>query len=119
MKAKSGTSSSSTRRIRPALTPEAKQNQMVSLAMDLVERRLLDGSASSQETTHFLKIGESKYQYELEMLQTQNKLFQAKTIALESAQHTDEIYRKALDAFRAYSGQEPEDDEDEDDEDGY
>ena len=46
--------------MRPALTPEARENQMISLAMDLAEKRLRDGSASSQEVTHFLKIAASK-----------------------------------------------------------
>ena len=118
MKHTSVNSSAPSRRMRPALSPEAKESQMVSLAMDLVEKRLIDGSASSQETTHFMKIGSSKYQYEIEQLRTQNKLLEAKTLALESAQHTDEIYSKALAAFRTYSGQAPDDDE-EDDEDGF
>lgn len=49
--------SSTTKRIRPALTPEARQNQLISLAIDLVEKRLIEGTASSQETTHFFKTG--------------------------------------------------------------
>lgn len=44
--------SSNNQRIRPALTPEARENQLISLAIDLVEQRLIDGTASSQETTH-------------------------------------------------------------------
>ena len=53
-KAKKADSAKTTRKIRPALTPEARENQMIALAVDLVEQRLLDGTASSQETTHFL-----------------------------------------------------------------
>jgi hypothetical protein len=57
-------SSGSTKRIRPALNPEARENQLISLAIDLVEQRLLDGTASSQETTHFLKLGSMKARLE-------------------------------------------------------
>ena len=39
---------------RPALTPDARENQMISLAMDLVEQRLRDGTASSAETTRLI-----------------------------------------------------------------
>ena len=59
-------SSEPVKKIRPALTPEARENQMISLAMDLVEQRLLNGTASSQETTHFLKLGTAKEKLERE-----------------------------------------------------
>ena len=45
------------RKIRPALTPEARENQLIALAVDLVEKRLIEGTASSKETTHLLKLG--------------------------------------------------------------
>ena len=53
-------------KIRPALTPEARENQLISIAYDLVEKRLLEGTASSQETTHFLKLGSTKERKEKE-----------------------------------------------------
>ena len=46
----------SARKMRPAITPEARENQMISLAMDCAEQQLLDGTASSQVITHFLKL---------------------------------------------------------------
>ena len=33
---------------RPALTPEARENQMIALAENLAEQQLRDGTASSQ-----------------------------------------------------------------------
>ena len=45
------------RKTRPALTPEAREKQLVALAVDLVEKRLREGTASSQEVTHILKPG--------------------------------------------------------------
>ena len=91
-------------KIRPALTPEARENQLISLAVDLVEQRLLDGTASSQETTHFLKLGSMKNRLEMEKLQEENKLLQARTEALQSAKRVEELYSEAISAMRRYSG---------------
>lgn len=98
-------------RIRPALTPDSREQQLASLAMDLVEQRLLDGTASSQETTHFLKLVSSKARYEKEILEKQAKLITAKTEALESAKRIEELYGEAIKAMRRYSGQGDSDDE--------
>ena len=100
------------RRIRPALTPEARENQMISLAVDLAEKQLLEGTASSQVITHFLKLGSMKEQLEKAKLEEENKLLRAKTKNLEEAAKNEKIYEDALKAFRGYSGQEDEDDED-------
>lgn len=101
-----------TRKIRPALTPEARENQLIALAVDLVEQRLLDGTASSQETTHFLKLGSTKNRLEMEKLQEENRLLKAKTEALQSSKRVEELYSEAIKAMRRYSGQ-GSDDEDE------
>ena len=66
--------SSTTKRIRPALTPEARQNQLISLAIDLVEKRLIEGTASSQETTHFLKLATTKAHLEEQILEKEKDL---------------------------------------------
>ena len=97
-------SSNTDRKIRPALTPEARENQLISLAVDLVEQRLLDGSASSQETTHFLKLGSMKNQLEMEKLREENKLLKAKTESIQSAKRVEELYAEAINAMRRYSG---------------
>lgn len=98
-------SESSTRKIRPALTPEARENQLIALAVDLVEQRLIDGTASSQETTHFLKLGSSKNKLEMEKLRTENELAKAKIELAQSQKNSEELYLKALEAMRKYSGQ--------------
>ena len=97
-------SSNTDRKIRPALTPESRENQLISLAVDLVEQRLLDGSASSQETTHFLKLGSMKNQLEMEKLREENKLLKAKTESIQSAKRVEELYAEAINAMRRYSG---------------
>ena len=76
--------SDETQPMRPALTPEARENQMIALAMDLVEQRLRNGTASSQETTHFLKLATVKEQREREKLEAEIKLANAKIASLES-----------------------------------
>lgn len=103
-KVKTSGGSSSKKKLRPALTPEARENQMISLAMDLVEQRLLDGTASSQETTHFLKLGSSKAVLERDRLREENKLLRAKTESLESAKEIKTLYEDALNAMRNYAG---------------
>ena len=98
-------SSGTVKKMRPALTPEARENQLIALAVDLVEQRLLDGTASSQETTHFLKLGSSKNRLELEKLEEENKLLRARTESLQSQKRVEELYTNALNSMRRYAGQ--------------
>ena len=79
---------------------------MIALAMDVVEKRLRNGTASSQETTHFLKLGSIKEKRELALLEQELQLKRAKTEAIQSAKRVEELYSKALDAMRSYSGRE-------------
>ena len=103
-KAKTTTSNPS-RKMRPALTPEARENQLIALAVDLVEQRLREGTASSQETTHFLKLGSMKNRLEMEKLEEENKLLKAKTESIQSQKSVEELYAEALNAMRNYAGQ--------------
>lgn len=89
---------------RPALTPEARENQLIALATDLVEKRLREGTASSQETTHFLKLASTKARLEKEILEKQKELIDAKTENLKSTKRLEELYANALKAMRDYSG---------------
>lgn len=105
-KAKSKSSEEPVKMMRPALSPEARENQLISLAIDLAEKQLREGTASSQVITHYLKLGSTKEKIEKEMLEKQKELVEAKTQALRSAEHVEELYQNALNAFRGYSGQE-------------
>lgn len=89
---------------RPAKTPEAQENYMINLAMKLVEKRLLEGTASSAETTHFLKLATSKNELEKAKLEEENKLLRAKTESLQNAKHSEELYEKAIAAMKKYNG---------------
>lgn len=93
------------RTTRPPITSEGRDNEMINLTYDLVEQRLRNGTASSQETTHFLKLATEKTQLELEMAKEQKKLIQAKTEALQSAKEIEALYTKAIAAMQAYRGE--------------
>lgn len=103
-KAKTASSSNSQKRMRPALTPEARENQLISLAVDLAEKQLMEGTASSQVITHYLKLGSTKERIEREILEKQKELIEAKTQNLQSAKRVEELYENALSAMRNYSG---------------
>ena len=108
-----GNSTKGHKKIRPALTPEARENQMIALAVDLAEKQLIEGTASSQVITHFLKLGTTKAELEKEKLKNENKLLEAKTKATESAEEVKVLYENAIKAFRNYNGQgDPEEYED-------
>lgn len=89
-----------------AIDPKDRENQLIALAVDLAEKQLLEGTASSQVITHYLKLATEKERLEREILAEQAKLVAAKTEAIESAKQTEVLYREALSAMRAYSGQE-------------
>jgi hypothetical protein len=90
------------RRRKPASTPEARENQLISMATDLAEKQLAEGTASSQVITHFLKLGSTKEKLELEKLKKENELLVAKTESLESAKRVEDLYIKAMEAFKGY-----------------
>ncbi len=96
---------STKRRIRPATTPEAREKQLASLAMDLVEQRLLDGTASSQETTYFLKAMSSKARLEQKLMEKEIELKAAKTKQIESEERQEEMFAQAIEAMRRYKGE--------------
>lgn len=102
--AKTVKGSSKTTKIRPALTPEARENQLISLAVDLAEKQLLEGTASSQVITHYLKLGSTKERIEKEILEKQKELISAKTEALQASKRVDELYEEAIRAMQLYSG---------------
>lgn len=112
-KVNSKKSSGESRNIRPALTPEARENQLIYLATELAEQQLRDGTASSQVITHYLKLGSSKERLEKEIRLKEKDLLDAKTEALKSAKHVEELYAEAIKAMRKYSGNGGDEDEEE------
>ncbi len=92
------------KRRAPALTPEARENQLIAEAIDLAERQMLEGTASSAVICHYLKLGSTKAKLENEKLQEENKLLRAKTEALESQKNVEQLYKDAIAAMSEYRG---------------
>ena len=98
---------------RPATSPEEREDEMINLAVDLAERQLREGTASTQVIVHYLKLGSTRGMLEQEMLQHQTELVRAKTESLQSSKRIEELYTNALEAMRIYGGSVVEDDEEE------
>lgn len=103
VKGRAKKSSNPVQKRRPALTPDARENQLISLAVDLAEKQLIEGTASSQVIAHYLKLGSSKGRMEVEKLRRENELLRAKTESIESSQRSEELYENALKAMRDYT----------------
>lgn len=89
---------------RPAQTTEARENQLINLAMDVAEQQMRDGTVSSQVLTHFLKAGSERAKLERQKLIHEDELLQAKRRYLDSAEDVKKVYEDALNAFKKYSG---------------
>lgn len=108
-------SRSKSNRMRPALTPEARENQLIALAVDEAERQLLEHTASSQVITHFLKLATAKERLEQERLKGEIELQKAKIKALDNAEEIKVLYENAIKAMRMYGGQGGYDEPDDED----
>lgn len=104
------TSGSSRIQRPPATTLEGREMQMIAHAVDLAERQLLDGTASAQVITHYLKLGTSRERLEQEKLRRENILLEARAQATASGERIEELMRNAIAAFRGYAGQEDDGD---------
>ncbi len=91
-------------RRKPATTPEARENEMISLATNLAEEQIRSGTASSQVITHFLKLGSTRERLEQERLDHENALLEVKKTQIESQQRIEELYVDAIKAMRSYAG---------------
>jgi hypothetical protein len=94
----------STRR-PPATTPLAREQQLVSAAVDLAEKQLQEGTASAQVLTHYLKLGSSREHLEQERLRQEVHLLEAKREAMAAAGRIEELYGEAIKAMRRYNGE--------------
>lgn len=91
-------------RRKPALTPEERENELISLTLDRVEERIRNGTATSQELCHFLKLATTREQLEKEKLAKENELLKAKTENIESMARVEQLYSNAIKWMSVYSG---------------
>lgn len=96
------------RRRTTATTPEARENQMIALAVDLAEKQMQEGTASSQTIQHYLKLGSTRERLEQQRLMREVDLLEKKAESMASAQRVEELYEKAITAMRSYAGETPE-----------
>lgn len=101
------------RRLSPAYSPQEREDQLISLAYDLVEQRLMDGSATAQETVTFIKMGSQRERLERSRIENENLLLSAKVEDITSRRRVESLVSDAIEAFRVYSGNEPEENYDE------
>lgn len=106
-----GKTDGSTTPRRPALTPEARENQIIADAYDLAEKQIREGTASSQVISHFLKMGSPQARLAKEKMELENELIRAKTKAIESGEEIRTMYEEAIKAMREYSGHGGSDDD--------
>lgn len=95
----------------PARTPQAREQQLVAMAVDLAEKQIAAGTASAQVITHFLKLGSERDKLEREKLSRENALLKAKSDAIASQQRVEQLYVDAMTAFKHYHGEELGDEE--------
>lgn len=87
---------------RKALSPDARENQLIALAMDTVEERMLNGTASSQEIVHFLRLGSSLARLQKEEIRERIELDKTKVKSIESAEEYKKLYSEAIEAMKSY-----------------
>lgn len=104
MAAKRRTNSDETPRRPVSTTLEGRENQLATLAYDLTEKQLRDGTASSQQITHFLKMGSTREVLEQQRIRHENEMTQQKMKFMESQTRMEAMYKNALDAMKYYNG---------------
>ena len=103
-KAKSTTANSEGRRLRPAKSTKGRESQVIGMAWDLAAKQLEEGTASSQVITYFLKLGSDKTRLEIAKLEQETALMKAKKDSIESEKKQEELFNRAINAMKEYSG---------------
>lgn len=88
----------------PALTNEARENELISLAVDLAEQQLREGTASAQVIVHYLKLGSTREKLEKEKLKKEKELLEIKAMNIQASAHIEQMYADAINAMKTYSG---------------
>lgn len=99
------TAKPSQRKEPPARSLEARENQMIALAVDLAEQQLRDGTASSQVITHYLKLGSTREKIEQRNKELDTELKAAKAEAIRAAERIEDIYAEAIASMKRYAGE--------------
>lgn len=95
-------------KLPPATTDEGREKQLISMAYNLVEERLRNGTASASETVAILRLGTQRERLEREKLAEEVRLTRTKSEAIAQAKEIKEMMSEAISAFKRYSGSEEE-----------
>jgi hypothetical protein len=87
---------------RPATSREARQAQLENLAMDLAEKQLRSGEASSQVITQFLRSASTRGRVEELRLKAEVDLMKARKAHIESQEEMHKLFKEAVQAMGAY-----------------
>lgn len=102
------------RRRSPARTPEERESILTAKALNLIEKQIDDGSASSQLLSIYAKYGSERERLERERLAADNDVLRKKLETMEAAIDVKNLMDEALSAFKGYSGQKIDDDDEDD-----
>jgi hypothetical protein len=102
---KASTKSSKTNhKLSPALTDDAEELQMISLARTLSMERMKNGTATAQEILYWLKLGSSETRLDKEIQQEKKEWLKARTKEIKDGEATAKIYSEAIEAMKSYQG---------------
>lgn len=107
--------SNAAKRRPPAITLEARENELIAKAVDEAEKRIENGTASDSLLIHWLRQGTVRMQLEKSKLEADVKLAEAKAESIAASQRQEELAAEAIRAMKLYTGQVDYDDEDYDD----
>ena len=105
MATKKKENSNAAKRRPPAITLEARENQLIAKAVDEAEKRIENGTASDSLLIHWLRQGTVRMQLEKEKLEADVKLATAKADSIAAAQRQEELAAEAIRAMKLYTGQ--------------
>lgn len=97
------------RRRAPAMTLEDREDQLILLAVNLAEKKLIDGTASNSLINHYLALGSTKAKLEREKLMKENALLKAKTDQIKAEEESSAKYQEVIRALTRYRGEDDED----------
>lgn len=85
------------------MTVDGREQQLISLAVNLAEQQLRDGTASPSIINHYLKMASTRESIEREMLKKQSKLIDAKVQSIVEGKEQEQLAKAAIEAMKNYN----------------
>lgn len=87
----------------PVKSSEAREEQLTSLAMDVAEKQMREGTASPLVISHFLKLGTARAKLESERIRKESELATAKTQLLGQQEDIGKLVKEVKQMLVEYS----------------